>query len=448
LKSKWLPCCQVGAEKIQGLTITNRLHLREKLMPTCDVAIIGAGPYGLAAAAHLRRVKGLDVRVFGQPMSFWDCQMPRGMLLRSNWTATQIAAPDSGLSIEAFQQANAVKFYMPVPLERFVEYGKWYQGQAVPDLDRREVGRIETRVNGFCVILQDGEMFHSRRVIIAAGIGSFAFRPSEFQNLPSSLVSHTSEHRDLRTFAGRRVLIVGGGQSALESAALLREAGGEPEVITRSPRIHWLQGWASKTLHHRLGGVVRRLLYASTDVGPAGISQLLARPNLVRRLPRRLQNRLRDRAVRPAGARWLVERLRDVPIRLGCRVKSVEVVGDRVRARLDDGSERIADHVLLGTGYRVDILKYNFLSAELKEAIRCFNGYPILKVGLETSVAGLHVLGAPAAWSFGPLMQFVSGTHFASQALTRCISERSNTGTFETAIYQPALDETPQTINS
>jgi len=417
-------------------------------MSTCDVAIIGAGPYGLSAAAHLRRVKGLDVRVFGQPMSFWDRQMPRGMLLRSNWTATQIAAPDSCLSIEAFQQANTVKFYMPVPLERFVEYGKWYQGQAVPDLDRREVDRIEIDVNGFRVILHDGEIFHSRRVIVAAGIGSFASRSPEFQNLPSSLVSHTSEHRDLHTFAGRTVLIIGGGQSALESAALLREAGGEPEVITRSPRIHWLQGWASKTLHHGLGGFVRRLLYAPTDVGPAGISQLLARPDLVRRLPRNLQDRLRRRAVRPAGARWLVDRLRDVPISLGCSVKSVDLVGEHVRVRLDDGRERIIDHVLLGTGYRVDISKYDFLSVKLKEAIRCFNGYPILGAGLETSVPGLHILGAPAAWSFGPLMQFVSGTHYASQALTSCIS-RSQTGTLDSVTFhQPAPFEIPQTINS
>ncbi|MGB8540677.1 MAG: NAD(P)-binding domain-containing protein [Candidatus Acidiferrales bacterium] len=416
-------------------------------MSTCDVAIIGAGPYGLSAAAHLRSVKGLDVRVFGQPMSFWDRQMPRGMLLRSNWTATQIAAPDSCLSIEAFQRASAVKFYMPVPLECFVEYGKWYQGQAVPDLDPREVDRIEIDINGFSVILQDGEVFHSRRVIVAAGIGSFASRPPEFRNLPSSLVSHTSEHRDLRNFAGRRVLIIGGGQSALESAALLREAGGEPEVITRSPKIHWLQGWASKTLHHRLGGFVRQLLYAPTDVGPAGVSQLLARPDLVRRLPRSLQDRLRQRAVRPAGARWLVDRLRDVPISLGCSVKSVGLVGEQVRVRLDDARERIIDHVLLGTGYRVDISKYAFLSGKLKGAVRCFNGYPVLGAGLETSVPGLHILGAPAAWSFGPLMQFVSGTHYASQALTRHIGGPSSAGTFEALTVQPALSEIPQTIN-
>jgi cation diffusion facilitator CzcD-associated flavoprotein CzcO len=400
-------------------------------MPTCDIAIIGAGPYGLSSAAHLHTVKGLDVRVFGQPMSFWERQMPRGMLLRSNWTATQIAGPDRSLSLESFQNASGTKFYMPVPLERFVEYGKWYQSQAVPDLDERAVSGIESDANGFCVTLHDGELLRARRVIIAAGIAPFAWRPPEFANLPPPLASHTSEHRDLGAFAGKKVLIVGGGQSALESAALVREAGGEPEVISRSQTIHWLQGWASKTLHHRMGGFVRRVLYAPTDVGPAGISQLLARPDLVKRLPRSLQDRLRKRAVRPAGARWLVERLRDVPIRLGRSVSSVQTIGEQVKLRLDDGSERIVDHVLLGTGYRVNISKYDFLSAKLKEDIRCFNGYPVLKSGLETSVAGLHILGAPAAWSFGPLMQFVSGTHYASQALVRCLAGQPHAGAIE-----------------
>ena len=423
-------------------------------MSTCDIAIIGAGPYGLSAAAHLRRVKGLDVRVFGQPMSFWDRQMPRGMLLRSNWTATQIAGPDQSLSLEAFQDASGTKFYMPVPLERFVEYGRWYQSQAVPDLDQREISRVETHPNGFSVTLLDGEVFRSRRVIVAAGIASFARRPAEFENLPPSLASHTSEHRDFRAFAGKKVLIVGGGQSALESAALLREAGAEPEVVSRSHTIHWLQGWASKTLHHRLGGFVRRVLYAPTDVGPAGISQLLARPDLVRRLPRGLQDRLRKRAVRPAGARWLVDRLRDVPIRLGRSVSSVKVAGERVSLRLDDGSERIVDHVLLGTGYRVDVSKYSFLSAKLKDSIRCFNGYPVLKAGLETSVPGLHILGAPAAWSFGPLMQFVSGTHYASQALTRTVAGQTRIGNIEPpptdkqsgAVLERPLSESPEKI--
>ncbi|MGH9430462.1 MAG: FAD-dependent oxidoreductase [Terriglobia bacterium] len=394
-------------------------------MTTCDVAIIGAGPYGLSAAAHLRTVKGLEIRVFGEPMSFWGDNMPIGMRLRSSWSATQIADPDNSLTLEAYQTATGNHFSAPVPLDQFVRYGLWYQRQAVPNLDQRKVSRVESSWGGFQLTLQDGEKIISHRVIIAGGIRPFAWRPPEFQALPSSLASHTSEYRDLRNFAGKRVSVIGGGQSALESAALLHEGGAEVEIIARSSRIHWLQGWVSTVLHWRLGRFTSRLLYAPTDVGPAGISQLMARPDLLRRLPRRVQDKLRKRAVRPAGARWLVNRLHEVPISLGRSVVSVESAGQRVKVRLDDGSERIADHILLGTGFRVDVSKYEFLAPELVESIDRVNGYPRLKEGLESSVPGLYFLGAPAAWSFGPLMQFVSGARYASNALIKRIAGKA-----------------------
>jgi len=349
--------------------------------------------------------------------------MPVGMFLRSNWSATQIADPVDALTLEAFMNAGGKQMSQPVPIEGFIAYGKWYQTRALPDLDRRKIVRVETNSSGFRTTLADGETLHSRRVVIAAGIGSFARRPPEYKELPPELASHSSEHKNFDRFAGKQLLVIGGGQSALESAALLHESGAEVEVIARTHRIHWLQGWASKTLHHGLGTFVRHLLYAPTDVGPAGISQLMARPDLLRLLPRALQDKLRKRSVRPAGARWLVDRLKNVPIRLGRSVTSISVVGDRVRVRLDDGSERTVHHILLGTGYRVDVSKYDFLSPEVVKGIRRVNGYPILQPGLETSLKGLHILGAPAVWSFGPLMQFVSGARYASRSLTRHIVE-------------------------
>jgi thioredoxin reductase len=392
-------------------------------MTNCDVTILGAGPYGLSATAHLRTIPGLDVRVFGHCMSFWQDHMPKGMFLRSDWEATHIADPHDALTLEAFQAASGLRFSKPVPLDYFVQYGQWFQRQVLPDLDTREIARIESNANGFHVHLADGESFHSRHVIIAAGINSFAWRPPEFQNLDASLATHTSEHRDLSQFAGRQVLVIGSGQSALESAALLHEGGAEVEVIGRADHINWLQGWASTTLHWRMGSFVRSLLYAPTDVGPAGISQLMARPDLLRKLPRWLQDKLRKRSVRPAGSRWLAKRLEKVPIHLGRYVVSATPVGGRVKVRLNDGSERTADHIFLGTGYHVDISKYDFLSPQLKNSISCFNGYPRLRPALETSVDGLHILGAPAAWTFGPLMQFVSGAHYVSAALLRHFSK-------------------------
>jgi thioredoxin reductase len=394
-------------------------------MTKCDVAILGAGPYGLSATAHLRTVKGLDVHTFGEPMSFWQRNMPVGMLLRSGWAATHIADPNRSLTLEEYRAASNNHFSSPVPIDRFIDYGLWYQRRAVPNLDRRKIARVETHPGGFRLVLEEGETVLARRVVVAAGIGSFAWRPPEFANLPSSLASHTSENREFGEFVGRKVLVVGGGQSALESAALLHESGAEVEIVARAHQIHWLGGLVSRTIQFGLGPTVSKLLYAPTDVGPAGISQIVARPDLTRRFPRPIQDWLRNRSIRPAGARWLVERLKTVPMKLGRSVVSAAPLGERVRVKLDDGSERTIDHVFLGTGYRIDVSKYDFFAPELARSISRFQGYPRLREGFETSVPGLHILGAPAIWSFGPLMQFVVGTHYSSRALVRRIAGKA-----------------------
>ena len=114
---------------------------------TSDVVVLGAGPYGLAAAAHLRRA-GAELRIFGEPMSFWR-SMPAGMLLRSNWSATCIAEHQGPLSLDVYRQTTGRRFGRPVPLERFVEYGEWVQQQVAPDLDRRSVARLEANGDGF-----------------------------------------------------------------------------------------------------------------------------------------------------------------------------------------------------------------------------------------------------------------------------------------------------------
>ncbi len=133
-------------------------------MTKCDVAILGAGPYGLSATAHLRKIKGLDVRTFGEPMSFWERNMPAGMLLRSGWAATHIADPNQSLTLDAYKAASSNHFSSPVPLDRFIDYGLWYQRRVVPDVDRRKIVCIESDSKGFRLILEKGETILAFRV--------------------------------------------------------------------------------------------------------------------------------------------------------------------------------------------------------------------------------------------------------------------------------------------
>jgi hypothetical protein len=386
----------------------------EAVDQTCDVAVVGAGPYGLAAAARLRALGDIDVSIFGEPMSFWD-GMPKGMLLRSHWDACHIGFPNGDLTLDGYQAASGSEFGKPVPLDAFVAYGRWFQETAVPDVDTRRVSNVASRPGGFRLLLEDGETVGAGRVVVAAGIEEFANRPVVFDGFPTELVTHASDHRDLSCFAGQRVLVLGGGQSALESAALLHESGAEVEVIALEQQLIWLHGG---TVQRRLGRF-KPLLYAQTDVGPAGLSRLVAAPGFFRRLPRGMQTKMAYRAVRPAGARWLVDRLEQVPLSTGRMVVDAHADTDGVLATLDDGAKRRADHVILGTGYRVDIGNYGFLEPDLVSAITQVNGYPLLAKGLESSVPGLHFLGAPAAWSFGPIMRFVSGSWFASERLAK-----------------------------
>jgi FAD-dependent urate hydroxylase len=384
----------------------------------CDVAIIGAGPYGLAAASHLRQIKGLSVSIFGEPMRFWRTAMPAGMLLRSSWSASHIADPSDTLTLDAYKVSSGNHLAAPITLERFIEYGLWYQRAAVPDVDTRNVCATEPRGGKFQLTLEDGTGVTASRVIVAGGISVFAARPDAFNDVPEALATHTSEGPNLSRFGNKRVIVVGGGQSALESAALLHEAGAEVEVLVRRSRVHWL-GWKERL---RPLGAASGLLFSSTDVGPAGISRLVAAPDVLRKLPRSIQTRLRTLSIRPAGARWLRERLQTVPISTRTTVTSAVPSSGSLKLILSDNSARLVDHVVLGTGYRVNIARYNFLSSSTIQRLQIVDGFPRLGAAFESSIPGLHFLGAPAAWSYGPLMYFVSGTKYAAAALFRHLS--------------------------
>src|SRR5258708_17627949 len=152
---------------------------------SCQVAIIGAGPYGLAAAAHLR-AKNVETRAFGEPMEFWMRHMPRGMFLRSAPSASNLGDPEGRLGLNRFRAAAGLPYTKPVPIDDFVRYGQWFQEQAVPQLERRTVADVSPNSRGFHVRLDNGAEFPARRVVVATGIRLFATRPDRLPGLPPS----------------------------------------------------------------------------------------------------------------------------------------------------------------------------------------------------------------------------------------------------------------------
>jgi thioredoxin reductase len=379
-----------------------------------DAVVIGAGPNGLAAARHLREA-GTRLKTFGTAMQFWREHMPRRMLLRSSWLASEIADPRHELTLERYREQSGSWFEAPIPLEDYIGYGLWYARTALPDLDERTVKSVAQDEDHFAVTTSDGEVVETRNVVIATGMCPYARRPRVFAELPAELVSHSLDHDDLARLSGQRVLVVGCGQSALESAALLKEAGAEPELIARAPRIRWLR---PQVLAPRLN----RLLHPPTDVGPLGMNWIVAAPDAYHRLPTGLQERILATAAPPAGAAWLRERIAGLRIRLGAEPVEATRVNGHVTVRLDDGDEIAANHVLLATGYHVDIARCGLLSEQLLDQLSTVDGSPVLGSDMRSSVPGLYFVGASAARSLGPIMRFVTGTWFAAPAVTAGIT--------------------------
>ncbi|WP_042376074.1 FAD-dependent oxidoreductase [Streptacidiphilus melanogenes] len=393
------------------------------------VVVIGAGPYGLSVAAHLRAA-GLSVRAFGDPMHSWRDTMPGGMLLKSTPDASNLSAPRSGHSLADYCRAvgeTAPRGHDRVPVELFTRYGEWFQQQLVPFLERERVVSIRQKPSGnaFDLELASGEVFSSAAVVVASGLTGFAHVPGRLRVLSSDgpsaegLLSHSSQHADMTALKGRSVLVVGAGQSALEGAVLLHECGGQVELAARG-RIRFGAAPASGPRWQ-----------PESPMGPAWSLWAMARyPQAFRSLPAQARLRLVKEVLGPSGAWWLRPRADGVlPLHSGSPLRTVRREGDQAVVTTDtpDGTARefAVDHVLAATGYRVDLGALSFLSPELRTRVAVLGGFPALDAGMGSSVPGLWFTGLPAAASFGPFMRFVCGTEFASARIAAAVAARA-----------------------
>lgn len=380
-----------------------------------DTLVIGAGPFGLSLSAHLRNT-GVEHLVLGRPMDAWH-RMPKGMCLRSPARASSLSDPAGVLTIEAFYAAHGLTLEYPVPLEHFLAYGQWFVDRAGVEVDDRFVTELAEADGGFFAQLDDGDEVLARRVVLAAGADSFQWIPPEFRALSPEVASHPGDHADLGVFAGKKLVVLGAGQSGIESAALAHEQGANVTVAFRAEGIRWLT--RSARLHST--PVLNKMLYSPTDVGPAGLSRVVSAPELFRQLPLAAREKAIKRCTRPAAAAWLIDRTKDVTVEAG-QFRGVAERPGGVRIACVDGRAIEADHLLMCTGYRVDLSRYSFLSPDLVGRIETLDGYPVLRRGLASSVPGLHIIGWPSVGTFGPVMRHVCGTDFTSHAVAASLA--------------------------
>lgn len=393
-------------------------------LSSADVLIIGAGPYGLSISAHMRE-RGISHCIVGRVVDAWRAHMPAGMNLKSEPFASDISSPTTGYGITAYCRSLGLDYGGGpgvISIERFIGYADWYADQLVPDIRDVTVTEVSAFENGFRVGFANAEPLTPKQVVVATGVLPYAFIPAELAGLPRDLVSHTTDHHQLTSFGGRKVAVVGGGQSALETAALLHEAGADTSLVLRRPAISWLNPNPERV--SRIGRIRR----PHTKLCAGWPCTLWNSPSLFRLLPQDTRVLKARTVLGPAGSWWLKDRVEGmVDVLAAHHLGGVVANGSGVRL-LIDGPKRSAldvDHVVAGTGFRVDIAQLPFLSEQLRAKVATVNGYPMLNRASESTVPGLYFAGANGTVSLGPAMRFVAGTHNTARQIAGSVVRRS-----------------------
>jgi cation diffusion facilitator CzcD-associated flavoprotein CzcO len=391
-----------------------------------SVAIIGAGPYGLSLAAHLAARK-IDHRIFGRPMQFWSSIAEAGgeRYLKSYCFGTNISAPMAGYTFADYNRPRGLETFEPCSMGNFTAYGLWFQQGKVPWVEAVDVERVDRQAGGFVLNLADGGRCEADHVVMATGLSGFAYLPPLLASLPAKLVTHTSDISSFAAFRGRDVAVIGAGQSALEAAALLFEAGARPQLMVREDKIHW------QTRVSRERSLWRQVRSPLAGLGTGPKAWTLTRfPGAIHSLPDAWRTSFTKSHLPAEGAWWLRNRVENrFPVHFGATVVEALEAGSRAALKLHlamDGGARqlLVDHVVAGTGFDIDVERLGFIEKRLRGAIARLERSPRLNAFFQSSVPGLHFIGPASAMSFGPLFRFVIGAEYSVRVLSACLEPR------------------------
>ena len=390
-----------------------------------DVAIIGAGPYGLSLAARLKQA-GISLRILGRPMGMW-LDLPKGMFLKSPPSATSLYIPQGRYDFVSYCQDRQLRAVEPAAMSQFAEYGIWAQEQVLPDIEKSDVTSLMADGALFNLTLANGKQVSARNVAVCVGINPFAVLPKVVSHLPIALASHSSQHSSFAPFAGKDVGVIGAGQSAFEAARLLRVAGARPQLLVRGSEIVFsTEASAQRNLWEKIR-------WPDSGLG-SGITGFVLEqfPPLLHFVPCRWRVPFVQDSFGPKGAWWVRDSIvGKVPVVTDCTVveaaESSGSVALQVDIRGQGRREMIFDHVIAATGFEIDVDRLEFIDPALRRGIRRVQKAPELDMHFQSSVDRLFFLGPASSMSFGPLFRFVVGAEYASKSLSRLLVRQLRT---------------------
>ncbi|GEM_PF-82085 len=410
------------AQNFLSLTLTSQRLESASPSEVCDVAIIGAGPYGLSVAAHLRAL-GVSFRIFGKPLDTWRAHMPKDMLLKSGGFASSLSAPDPASTLKAYCAARSIEYAdteLPVSLDLFLEYADWFRATYVPTLEEMNVTALEETPAGYALTLEGAKKALAHHVVLAVGISWFKHIPEELSGLAPDAISHSFDHRDVSHCKGREVIVAGAGASAIDTAALLHDSGASVRILARDTNIRFHTP-PSKNRESWM----RRLRKPSSGIGPGWRSLICVElPFLFRLLPEAFRLKIVRRHLGPAPGWFMRKRIEGrVETILGYSIEGARMLGERVLLQVKDREHKSktleCDHVIAATGYKPDLARVPFMSADLLARIATTGTAPSVSGNFETSQPGLYIVGPAVANSFGPLMRFMTGAEFVAPHIAK-----------------------------
>ncbi len=370
-----------------------------------DLIIIGAGPFGLSAASFAN-FHQIDYLVIGKPMAFWKENIPENMYLRSgtDWHLD----PYGNYTIETFLKSRnkSPEDVKPLPLTLFLDYAEWFQEQQNINVLDKLIVKLDylEGEKKYLITLKDGKEIKAINVLIAIGFKFFKKLPVYLtKKLPAGSFTHTCDVVKFEKFKDKSVLIIGGRQSAYEWAALIVEAG-------------------AKTVHISHRHETPEFVESNWSWIDPIMDQMVDNPEWYRTLNEKEQEEIERKFWIEDSQKlepWLLPRIDRENIKiwpLSNVVKCDEANSGLYKVHMDNGRRLEVDHIILATGYKVDINKIPFLSSgNILPKLNINEGFPDLDGYLQTGLPGLYMTSMIATKSFGRFFAYIASCRTSSQ---------------------------------